>query len=78
MVEASRRVGTGHSGGSGAQALALLAGLIAIGLSWPVVSAQIPLESQFAVTDLVLEHWADREGQVIWLNRRWAWLALHN
>ena len=78
MVEASRRVGTGHSGGSGAQALALLAGLIAIGLSWPVVSAQIPLESQFAVTDLVLEHWADREGQVSWLNRRWAWLALHN
>ena len=58
--------------------LALILAIIAIVGCWPLVRLQIPLESRFAFTDLIAEHWAHRDALQPWIDRRWAWLALHD
>ncbi|ABQ66548.1 Type IV secretory pathway VirD4 components-like protein [Rhizorhabdus wittichii RW1] len=62
----------------GVQPIAFVGGLIAIWVCWPLVRMHIPAESQFALIDLVHEHWEHRAELQPWLDRRWAWLALHN
>src|SRR3546814_19457498 len=71
----------GMSGGSGpepvVQQIAFLSALIAIWACWPLVRMQIPADAQFAFADLVREHWVHRDALQPWLDRRWAWLAMH-
>src|SRR3546814_9780114 len=71
----------GMSGGSGpepvGQQIAFLSALIAIWACWPLVRMQIPADAQFAFADLVREHWVHRDALQPWLDRRWAWLAMH-
>lgn len=69
----------GRGGGSEpvVQQIAFLSAIAAITLSWPLVRLLIPLDGQFAVADLVREHWAHRHALEPWLEQRWAWLALH-
>jgi len=62
----------------GVQPIAFVAAMVAIWACWPLVRMHIPAESQFALIDLVHEHWAHRDELQPWLDRRWAWLALHN
>jgi hypothetical protein len=73
--------GGGMAGGRGpdpvVQQIAFISALIAIGACWPLVRMQIPVEAQFALGDLVREHWAHRDVLEPWLSRRWAWLAAH-
>src|SRR3546814_13909712 len=38
---------------------------------------KIPADAQFAFADLVCEHWVHRDSLQPWLDRRWAWLAMH-
>jgi hypothetical protein len=58
--------------------VAFVAALVAIGGCWPLVRMWIPADGQFAFVDLVREHWAHRDALQPWLDRRWAWLAVHN
>lgn len=73
--------GGGAGGGRGSepvvQQIAFLSALVAIGVCWPLVRLAIPVDSQFAFADLVREHWVHRHALEPWLDRRWAWLALH-
>ena len=62
----------------GVQPITFVAALVAIWVCWPLVRMHIPAESQFALIDLVHEHWAHRDALQPWLERRWAWLALHH
>lgn len=66
--------GSGLSG-RGAQPLALLAAVVAIGCCWPLIARLVPAGARFAFTDLLREHWAHRDPLQPWLDRRWAWLA---
>lgn len=72
----------GSGGGQGsdpvAQQVAFLSALVAIGVCWPLIRTQIPVESRFALTDLVREHWAHRGHLEPWIEQRWAWLAAHS
>lgn len=72
----------GSAGGGGAetgvQQIAFLSALAAIGLCWPLVRLRIPASDQFAMIDLVREHWTHRHHIQPWLDQRWAWLALHH
>jgi hypothetical protein len=52
--------------------------MVAIWVCWPIVAAQIPPESRFALSDLALEHWSHRDQLEPWLDRRWAWLAANH
>ncbi len=69
----------GSGGGSDplTHQLAVILALIAIAGCWPLVRLQIPAPSRFAMADLVAEHWQHRDALQPWLDRRWAWLALH-
>jgi len=58
--------------------VAFVAALVAIDVGWPLVRAWIPPDGQFAFVDLVREHWAHRHALQPWLDRRWAWLAVHD
>jgi type IV secretory pathway TraG/TraD family ATPase VirD4 len=58
--------------------IAFLLSLLAIGLAWPLVRHTIPLDSRFAMRDLVFEHWYHRNQLEPWLNDRWLWLAAHH
>lgn len=60
------------------QQIAFLSAVIAIGLCWPLVRLQIPVDSRFAFADLVREHWAHRDHLEPWIEQRWAWLAAHS
>ncbi len=60
------------------QQIAFLSALVAIGLCWPLVRLQIPVDSRFAFADLVREHWAHRDHLEPWIEQRWAWLAAHS
>jgi hypothetical protein len=64
--------------GPGVRQIAFLAAMVAVGICWPMVKAWIPSDSQFGFVDLALEHWAHRHQLQPWLDRRWAWLALHD
>jgi len=74
--------GGGMAGGRGpdpvVQQIAFLSALVAIGLCWPLVRLQIPVDSRFAFADLVREHWAHRDHLEPWIEQRWAWLAAHS
>jgi hypothetical protein len=69
----------GSGGGSDplTHQLAIILALIAIAGCWPLVRLQIPAPSRFVMADLVAEHWQHRDALQPWLDRRWAWLALH-
>jgi hypothetical protein len=69
----------GRGGGSEpvVQQIAFLSAIAAITMCWPLVRLLIPLNGQFALADLVREHWAHRHALEPWLEQRWAWLALH-
>lgn len=60
------------------QQIAFLTAVAAIWAGWPLVRACIPVDSRFALADLLREHWAHRHQLQPWLDQRWAWLALHN
>ncbi|HKS69790.1 MAG TPA: type IV secretion system DNA-binding domain-containing protein [Ktedonobacterales bacterium] len=60
------------------QQIAFLSALVAIGVCWPLVRMQIPIDDRFAFADLLREHWAWRHHLEPWLEQRWAWLALHH
>ena len=72
------------SGGSGGGSdplthqLAIILAILAIIGCWPLIRLQIPVESRFAMSDLVAEHWAHRDALQPWLDRRWSWLASEN
>lgn len=74
----------GHRGAGGigddatVRMAALIASVIAIVACWPLVRMHIPADAQFAFGDLIREHWTHRDQLQPWLDRRWAWLALHN
>lgn len=72
----------GMAGGRGpdpvVQQIAFLSALVVIGLCWPLVRLQIPVDSRFAFTDLIREHWAHRDHLEPWIEQRWAWLAAHS
>jgi hypothetical protein len=74
--------GGGTAGGRGpdpvVQQIAFLSAVIAIGLCWPLVRLQVPVDSRFAFADLVREHWAHRDHLEPWVEQRWAWLAAHS
>jgi type IV secretory pathway TraG/TraD family ATPase VirD4 len=74
--------GGGMAGGRGpdpvVQQIAFLSAVIAIGVCWPLVRLQIPIDSRFAFADLVREHWAHRDHLEPWIEQRWAWLAAHS
>ena len=67
----------GRDSDAGVQVVAFAAAWISIFACWPLVRSLIPIESQFALTDLIREHWVHRGAPEPWLSRRWAWLALH-
>lgn len=73
--------GGASGGGQGADPIvhqvAFLLSLLAIVLAWPLVRQAIPLDAQFAMRDLLFEHWRHREQLEPWLGQRWLWLAGH-
>jgi hypothetical protein len=68
----------GAGGDPVVQQLSVILALVAIAGCWPAVRQFIPPESRFVFVDLVAEHWEHRGALEPWLDRRWAWLALHS